>query len=424
MQRKIPGFLILMGLLSSCASNETAVEFDQILIPHFADVGKLAVVLDGEFDENLRNEIIDDLRKCPLYSDIKIVEKPLVIGKTAVAEAFDAHLTKYGKGSGGLLRIRMEHVETSEESEKAQSFLLFDQSSYDWFPSYGVPRIGTMGFADSMEIAPSVIKRRRSPIVKTSRYQQVYRMGFYRKSLGKMAYDRVGKNISALSLFSKDPAFNKAQFEDRMRTSMLHDISFYSCPSSEPVVRHLYSMGTTSTNARSIDAGIAFAVDGDWPAAAAEWIEVLSNDSKNVLAHHNLGVYYEQMGDITEALKHYRLGFRDKRITEDAFGEIIGHFLPQNEAMESVIVQVTGGSWIFVDVPEGEKRTKASVYRSTPIIDPDSSRVVGQSLKEIAILGFVTSQETRRAARVREYLLDTPVRAGDIVVFGDNSPSK
>jgi len=424
MQRRIPGFLIGLLCMNACATNETPVEFNQVLLPHLAEIGKLAVVLDGEFNSGLKEDIIQGLKKCPLYTDIRIIEKPLNIGKTGVAEAFEAHLARYSKSSGGLLRIRMEHVETSEESEKSLSFLHFDQSSYEWYPSYGVPRIGTMGFAESMEIGPEVIKRRRSPLVKTSRYQQVYRMSYFRKTSAKMLYDRVGKNISALSVFSRDPAFKKPAFEDLMRTSLLQDIAFYSCPPSEPVVRHLYSMGSGSVPSRTIDAGIELAKEEDWSGAAAQWMEVLSNDSKNVLAHHNLGVYYEQLGDITEALKHYRLGYRDKRITEDAFGEIIGRFLPQNETMESVVVQVTGGSWIFVDVPEGERRTRASVYRSTPIIDPDSSRVIGQTLKEIAVIGFVTSQETRRAARLREYLMDTPVRAGDIVVFGDSAGAR
>ncbi|MBC7532483.1 MAG: hypothetical protein H7318_12990 [Oligoflexus sp.] len=424
MQRNIPFILLSLSLMTACLSGETKVEFDQVLLPHFTEIGKLAVVLDGEFEPELREKILDDLRQCPLYTDIRIVDKPLTVGNAAAEEAFNLHLNRFAKNSGGLLRIRMEHKETSEETEKSQSFLLFDQATYDWFPSFGVPRFGTMGFANRMEIAPEVKKRRRTPMVRTNRLQQVYRMSLYNKSSGKMVLDRVGKNISAFSSFSKDPGFKQPQFEALVRSSLLQDISFYSCPPSEPVVRHLYSAGTNSTTSRSIDEGISSAKDDDWTDAAARWNEVLASDPKNALAHHNIAVFYERQGDLTEALKHYRLGFRDKRIQEDSFGDIIGRFLPQDEGMESLVAQVTGGNWIFVDVPEGERRTKASAYRVTPIIDPDSSRVIGQTLKEIAILRFVSSQETRRAARVREYLLDSPIRAGDIVVFSDLSPSK
>ncbi|RYZ58065.1 MAG: hypothetical protein EOP07_08055 [Proteobacteria bacterium] len=426
MQRNftIPRFLLMMGLLTSCMSGETKVEFNQVLLPHYSDIGKLALLLEGEFEPSVKEEIIDTLRLCPLYTDIRIIDKPLNVGNAAADEAFDLHLNKFAKSSSGLLRIRMEHKEVSDDSVKSQSFLLFDQSTYDWFPSYGVPRLGTMGFANGMEIGPEVKKRRRAPVVKTTRYQQVYRMSLYNKSSAKVVLDRVGKSISEFSTFSKDPGLKKPQFESMVSSAMLADINFFSCPPSEPVVRHLYSMGTSSTTAKTIDEGIDDADDGQWTEAAAKWNEVLGSDAKNTIAHHNLGVFYEQQGDVTEALKHYRLGFRDKRILEDAFGDIVGRFLPQNDALESTVAQVTGGNWIFVDVPEGEKRTRASVYRATPIIDPDSSRVIGQNLKEIAILRFVTSQETRRAARVREYLLDSPVRAGDIVVFSDSTPAK
>lgn len=424
MQRNTPLFLLSLGLMTSCLSGETRVEFDQVLLPRFAEIGKLAVVLDGEFEPGVREKILDNLRKCSHYTDIRVVDKALTVGSTAAEEAFDLHLNRYAKNSGGLLRIRMEHKEATEETEKSQSFLLFDQATYDWYPSFGVPRFGSMGFAGGMEIAPEVKKRRRTPLVRTNRLQQVYRMSLYNKSSGKMTLDRVGKNISAFSSFSKDPGFKKSQFEELVRGSLLQDINFYSCPPSEPVVRHLYSAGTNSTTARSIDEGISSAKDDNWADAGTRWNEVLATDPKNTLAHHNIGVFYERQGDIKEALKHYRLGFRDKRIQEDSFGDIIGHFLPQNDAMESLVAQVTGGNWIFVDVPEGERRTKASAYRVTPIIDPDSSRVIGQTLKEIAILRFVSSQEARRAARVGEYLLDTPIRAGDIVVFSDASPTK
>lgn len=407
-----------------CMSGETKVEFNQTLLPHVTDIGKLAVVLDGPFDPKVSEAIIENLRQCPLYTDIKVIEKSFSVGSAASEEAFAQHLAKFAKASGGLLRIRMEHEETSEESEKSQSFLLFDQSSYDWYPAFGVPRLGTMGFATSMEIGPEVKKRRRAPLVRTSRYQEVYRMSLYNKGAGKIVYDRVGKNISALSVFSKDPAFKKTQFEELVHASLLQDIAFYSCPPSQPVVRHLYSPSSASVTSKAISDGVTSAEGDDWEGAAAAWNEVLATDPKNTLAHHNIGVYYERGGDVTEALKHYRLGFRDKRIQEDAFGETIGRFLPQDQVLEPLVVQVTGGNWIFVDVPEGEKRTRGSVFRVTPIIDPDSSRVIGQTLKEIAVLRFVSSQEQRRAARVREYLLDSPIRVGDIVVFSDNSPNR
>ncbi|MBC7661841.1 MAG: tetratricopeptide repeat protein [Chitinophagaceae bacterium] len=415
---------LTLVLLSGCLSSESRVEFNQVLLPHMTEIGKIAVVLDGTFEPKIADEIVESLKKCPLYTDVRVLDKSFNIGSAASEEAFALHLSKYAKTSGGLLRIRMEHSENTEETDKSQSFLLFDQPTYDWFPAFGVPLNGTMGFATGMEIAPEVKKRRRTPLIRTSRTQQVYRMSLYNKSTGKIVFDRIGKNTSSLSVFSKDPAFKKAQFDTLVRGSLLQDVAFYSCPPSAAVVRHLYPSTANSNAARTIGEGIASADAGDWDAAATKWNAVLANDPKNTLAHHNIGVFYERNGDVMEALKHYRLGVRDRRITEDAFGEIIGNYLPQDSAMEAMVAQVTGGNWIFVDVPEGEKRTRGSVYRATPIIDPDSSRVIGQTLKEIATVRVVSTQETRRAARIREYLLDSPIRAGDIVVFADVSPSK
>lgn len=208
-------------------------------------------------------------------------------------------------------------------------------------------------------------------------------------------------------------------FERAIQGSVLTDIGFYACPPSESITRNIYSNSAKTESALAVREGFDAASQGNWEAASQKWNEVLAKEPKNALANHNLGVFHERNGDIPRALPHYRIGFRDKRVQEDAFGSIVGKFLPAGETMEASIASVTGGNWIFVDVPLGERRTRASVFRSTPIVDPDSLRVTGQNLKEVALLRFVTSQENRRAARVREYLLDSPVRAGDLVIFTD-----
>lgn len=411
------GLSLFMGF--GCASNEKAIEFTQVLLPNRADIGRLALVLDGEIDSKTRENIVNTLMQCPLYDEVKIIDKDLQLQSEATPELFDQFLQKHAKGFGGLLKFRMEHLDMVESNDKAQSFALFDQATYDWYPSFGVPRQGTFGFADRLEIGPDVKIRRRSPMVKTNRYTQVYRMSLYHKPSNKIILDRVGKNISSLSVFSKNPGITKAMFESSIRSSVFTDIGFYACPPSETVTRHIYSPTTQNQTAQIVRDGYEAASRGDWQLASQKWNDAVAKEPKNALAHHNLGVYYERIGDIPSALPHYRIGFRDKRVAEDAFGSLVGRFLPADEPMEASIAHVTGGNWIFVDVPAGEKRTRASVFRATPIIDPDSSRISGQNLKEIAILRFVTSQETRRAARVREYLLDSPVRPGDMVVFTD-----
>ena len=409
----------LLLLTTACAANQKTIEFTQVLLPSRSDVDRLAVVLDGEIDPKIRESIVSALKNCPLYTDVRIIDKPLTLQSEATVEAFDQFLQKNAKGYGGLLKFRMEHLDMVESLEKTQSFALFDQAVYDWFPSFGVARLGTFGFADRLEIGPEVKKRLRSPTVKTNRYSQVYRMSFYHKPSGKVILDRVAKNISSLSTFSRDPGITRPMFERAIQGSVLTDIGFYACPPSESITRNIYSNSAKTESALAVREGFDAASQGNWEAASQKWNEVLAKEPKNALANHNLGVFHERNGDIPRALPHYRIGFRDKRVQEDAFGSIVGKFLPAGETMEASIASVTGGNWIFVDVPLGERRTRASVFRSTPIVDPDSLRVTGQNLKEVALLRFVTSQENRRAARVREYLLDSPVRAGDLVIFTD-----
>jgi hypothetical protein len=424
MQRRDPFKISLLLLLIStglvaCASQQREVEFIQVLLPNRDDIGRLAVVLDGEISPRVQESIIESLKACPLYSEVKFIDKPLNLQSEATAEAFDQFLQKNAKGFGGLLRFRMEHLDKAESSEKTLSFALSDLPTYDWYPSFGVPRINTLGFADRFEIGPEVDIRKRNPVVKTNRYTQVYRMSLYHKPLNEIILDRVAKNISSLSLFSKGSGLTRARFENQIRDSVLKDIGFYACPPSTLTVRHIYYTLAQSNVAQLVREGFDAATGGDWDGAARSWNEAIAKDPKNALAHHNLGVYHERLGDTLGALPHYRIGFRDKRVQEDVFGQIVGRSLPSSDPMEASVALVTGGNWIFVDVPAGEKRTRASVFRVTPIVDPDSSRVTGQTLKEIALLRFVTSQESRRAARVREYLLDSPVRPGDMVIFND-----
>lgn len=61
---------------------------------------------------------------------------------------------------------------------------------------------------------------------------------------------------------------------------------------------------------RQLAFGVRAAKDDHWDEAIYRWRKVLQLDADNLLAHNNLAVAYEQMGEYELALEEYQIAFR------------------------------------------------------------------------------------------------------------------
>lgn len=56
--------------------------------------------------------------------------------------------------------------------------------------------------------------------------------------------------------------------------------------------------------------GVRAAHDDHWDEAIYRWQKVLQKDPDNLMAHNNLAVAYEQMGEYELAMEEYQLAYR------------------------------------------------------------------------------------------------------------------
>lgn len=414
--------LFLSSLLSACASRSVEVSFPQMLQPAggFAQMNQLAVSLDPALGEALKKDVMDELKACPLYKTVKLIDKPLSVEGKNSGEFFEAYLKKSGVSlrSHGILNVQVEHSEESVERQPAQVMGYFDQPKHEWVPSFGIPRVGVAGVPDLMELAPDTKARLRKAKEKTLKVQKVLRIYLYNSNLHKVVVDRVSNNRSTLASFSRRPGLRKAGFQKMIDRNILSEIVFSACPIQGDMVRRVHRAPDTVKEAATINAGVDL-TETDWSAAAGKWTDALENDPKNVYAHHNLGVAFEREGDVLEALKHYR---QVRKRFGDAYSDLLTQFIPQEEDFNLYpqVSFITGGNWVFVSSQNvAIQPINASVFRMTTVVDSQTQKPIGLNLREIGTLRFVADGEDYRLARIREFLADTPVKAGDAIIFDD-----
>jgi Flp pilus assembly protein TadD len=61
---------------------------------------------------------------------------------------------------------------------------------------------------------------------------------------------------------------------------------------------------------QQLEFGVRAAMDDHWDEAIYRWQKVLQLDRDNVLAHNNLAVAYEQMGEYDLAMEEYAIAYR------------------------------------------------------------------------------------------------------------------
>jgi Tfp pilus assembly protein PilF len=61
---------------------------------------------------------------------------------------------------------------------------------------------------------------------------------------------------------------------------------------------------------QQLEFGVRAAIDDHWDEAIYRWQKVLQLDRDNVMAHNNLAVAYEQMGEYDLAMEEYAIAYR------------------------------------------------------------------------------------------------------------------
>ncbi len=420
------GMMLALGL-SACSKDLLEVTYPQMVSPGeaYTELTKLAIGIDPKLDAALRDEIMKSLKTCSLFTEVTNMDKPVRVSGSNPKDYFDALIKRSQQAqlSQGIMSIQIEDYTETSQLDKSQSFVLADQPSNDWYPSFGIPTVGTLGFPKRPEVAPKWNLRKRDTYVRAEKIQSIVRFVMYNRVAGKIIHDRVVTNNSTLLNYSRKPTLKKPKFAELVQRSVIDEILFYACPAKDQVTRRLYYIKTPDASAAQVNEGVELAEQNRWSLAATKWTNVLLSDKKNVYAHHNLGVHFERSGEIFQAMDHFkqaRLGKQGKLLPDNVFEELRSKYQPRVDgaAFYPQVTFVTGGNWAFVraDDMELQEGQTYSLYRFEPVVNAETSRTVGLSIREVGLFKVASPSNQFYPGRIKEFLIDYPVRPGDFVI--------
>ncbi|MFY7928764.1 MAG: hypothetical protein ACOVS5_07820, partial [Oligoflexus sp.] len=391
----------------------------------YTEMTKLTVGIDPKLDPELRDQILRSLRECSTFTEVTAMDKPVRVSGSNPKDYFDALIKRspQAQTSQGIMSVQIEDNTQNSQLDKSQALVFADQPTSDWYPSYGVPILGTIGFPSLPEMAPQWKMKKRDTYVRSERSQFIVRFALYNRVSGKMVHDRLISNQSLLQNYSRKPTLKKAKFQKIVERSVIDEVMFFACPAKDLVKRKLYYMAEPDALGLMSNEGVELAEDDRWPLAATKWNNVLLKDAKHAIAHHNLGVYFERQGDVFKAIEHFksaRQGPLSRLLPDRIYEELRSRYLPKLDGASFYpqVAFVTGGNWVYIQSPDAEMQEKRnySLYRIEPIINPDSSRTTGLAIREVGVVRVFPGNDRYYTGRLREFLFDQPVKPGDFVI--------
>jgi hypothetical protein len=412
--------------LTACSKDLLEVQYPQMISPveAYTELTKLAVGIDSKMDPVLRDEVMKVLKACPIFTEVAAMDKPVRVSGSNPKDYFDALIKRSQQAqlSQGIMSIQIEDNSESSQLEKSQAFVLADQATNAWYPSFGIPAVGTLGFPKKPEVAPKWTLRKRDTYVRAEKLQYIVRFVMYNRVAGKIVHDHIVSNTSTLLNYSRKPTLKKPTFTGLIQRSVMDEIMFYACPAKNQVKRKLYYVKNPNPDGEQINEGVDLAEENRWPLAATKWNNVLLKDKKNAVAHHNLGVHYERSGEIFQAMDHFKQVRAGKsgKLLDNVIDEIRTQYQPRMDgtAVYPQVSFVTGGNWAFVrsdnkGMMEGQTY---SLYRFEPVVSPENSRTVGLSIREVGLFKVGSPSAQYYPGRIKEFLIDYPVKPGDFVI--------
>lgn len=415
--------------LSTCAKTSVEVSYPQLLGPAeaYAELKKLAVGIDPYLAPDLREALLTSLKNCPSFQEIVVLEKPVKVSGTNPKDYLEAFIktSEIAQSAQGILSLQIEVNTQSASSEKAQVWVIDDKPTFTWSGPISTPFLASLGQPQQPEISHPRRSKRRDTLVRFDKTNFVARFVVYNRVKGTIIHDRVLSNQSTLQNYSRKSGIKKANFLKMVEKSVVDEALFYSCPVRGELTRNLY-YGPQPEDATSlmINEGIELAEDDRWTLAASKWTNVLLKDPKQAIAQHNLGVHYEKQGDILKALEHYRLAALSPQaasVGHLVYDELLKSFQPPLglKSLYPQIAFLSGSGWVYIRA-EGANipATRVfSVYRIEPNLAPDLLENQGVALREIGRVRLQASFDGYFTGRLRDQLVDAPVKAGDFVII-------
>ncbi|SMF77914.1 hypothetical protein [Pseudobacteriovorax antillogorgiicola] len=421
--------LVILLLLSSCADKFYEVQLEGYKTPRegFTELKKLGVVMDEDFAPEFSKKLFESLKQCRNFSEVDDIKTTINMSKAnskELKELFEKTIEKDAKArtSNGILALDLSVKRVKKRLEKSTAFRFLDRKNQDWFVNYGIPAKPELGYSNQFEMAPKRKIGRKSIYIRYADYEYKIRYALYNRVTGKVAVEGIADTASTLSVFSAKPAVARKDVQDVIIASLRNRIIDKVCERQQ-YKEFLYYFPSNTPAGLLINEGVDLAKQNRWKLAATKWENALAKESKNAVAHHNLGVYYEYIGDPIQAYPHYRREGRGKWasivlqprlerfLDEYQTPDFKKSFLPQ-------IAFISAGNWVYIYA----NNNKLGINKKYPIFRVEMNRseteqaVVGTHLREVGSIRVIREKNGFYVGRVRLSVVDYPILPGDFVI--------
>lgn len=332
--------------------------------------------------------------------------------------------TPMGKKSHAMLVVRVVKDDFQTTFKGSRLIKVKDKDTHDWFPGFGRARTN---FAGTIEIAPEFKTDAYVVDLKKDRYD--IRLGYVYYNTRKKAIMHKAEIAGTIKInsYSAEPPIDPAKAKKILIRNLLDQIVYRVCDHTAVVKRTIVATKGKSKIDNLLQEGIQAADKNQWKIAVEKWEQVIKDDPKNVMAHQNLGIYFEKSGYPTKAADHFlKVAQLSKR--EHLYDDVMEANFPLVDAKDSEprIIAVSGGNWVTIlgGWNEAIDDNKVyPVYRVRRIQDTKTRETSGLDLYQVGRVKIVKGTKPYFYARPIEYLSGFGIEIGDIVYDAkDESP--
>lgn len=332
--------------------------------------------------------------------------------------------TPMGKKSHGMLVVRVVKDDFQTNFKGSRLIKVKDKESHDWFSGYGRARTN---FAGTLELAPEFKTDAYTVDLKKDRYD--IRLGYVYYNTRKKAIIHKAEIAGTIKInsYSAEPPIDPAKAKKILIHNLLDQIVYRVCDQTSLIKRTIVATKGKSKVDNLLQEGIQAADKNQWKVAAEKWEQVIKEDPKNVMAHQNLGIYFEKSGNPVKAADHFlKLAQLSKK--DHFYDDVIDANFPLVDAKDSEprVFAVSGGNWVTIlggwnDSLDENK--VYSVYRVRRIQDVKTRETSGLDLYQVGRVKIMKGTKPYFYARPIEYLSGFGIEIGDIVYSPkDESP--
>lgn len=419
----------LIIAISSCSSKKFEVTVEGFKVPKkkLSEIQSIGVAIDTQTPKSLRDEIFETLKSCRPFNKVEKLSTKIDISKAKSSELKEVISKSIGKNLEArqlhsILALSTTVKKTKKKLEKSTIFRFSDKKELLWNDSYGIPRSPLFGLSKSYELAPRRKIKRKSTFIRSTDFIYKSKYALFNQITGKLIRSGIISTNSTLSVFSRKSSVNPkdtlnavlSSFNLRLKDSICANPSFKN---------HIYPSNKDGTTGALTNEGYELAKENKWDLAASKWKSALIKSPSDSIANHNIGIYYEMIGEPEKAYKHYIVKSKGKtsiELEDKRYDKYLESYITPNLQAPILpqIAFISSGNWVYIRAEKYRLKNKVyPIYRLEMNRSEVDQTVIGIHIREIGSIHIKKKTEKYYVGRIRDMIVDYPILPGDYLMI-------